>query len=143
MYMAFPVYSTHHPPSPNKQTHSLRWFLAWVRRRHGEARAAALWREMGEICVKTVLSILPTLVRDYNALFGPDAKEVGGGAAAAAGVWGSRAFELLGFDIMVDQALKPWLIEVNTLPRQVPASGRTAAECLGRAHRFQTQTKQT
>jgi hypothetical protein len=30
---------------------------------------------------------------------------------------GSRCFEVLGFDIMIDHALKPWIIEVNHLPR--------------------------
>lgn len=32
---------------------------------------------------------------------------------------GSRCFEVLGFDIMIDNNLKPWLIEVNHLPRFV------------------------
>jgi len=31
-------------------------------------------------------------------------------------VGGSRCVEILGFDLMVDEALKPWLIEVNHLP---------------------------
>lgn len=30
---------------------------------------------------------------------------------------GSRCFEVLGFDIMIDHTLKPWIIEVNHLPR--------------------------
>jgi len=32
-------------------------------------------------------------------------------------VRGSRSFAILGFDIMIDKNIKPWLIEVNTLPR--------------------------
>ena len=51
---------------------SLKWFLRWVAQRYGEAAAERLWQEMGELCVKTVLSILPTLVRDYTSLFGED-----------------------------------------------------------------------
>lgn len=30
---------------------------------------------------------------------------------------GSRCFEVLGFDVMIDSKLKPWIIEVNHLPR--------------------------
>ena len=31
-------------------------------------------------------------------------------------VRGSRAFEILGFDIMIDDELRPWLLEVNVSP---------------------------
>lgn len=94
---------------------SLKWFLKWVGQRYGEAAAERLWQQIGELCVKTVLSIEPTLVRDYKALFGEDS---GGefSSSPSSSVRGSRAFEILGFDILIDHALKPWLIEVNTLP---------------------------
>ena len=197
---------------------SLHWLLEWVASQRGRARAGALWRTIGSACVKTLISILPTLHREYLSAFGPDSRGTpvdrkfgndggasltrdgcktetsppksrknlsrreegvigssqgqtsavgsdesygakhhgsvsstqqetetarvkglvgdrsarvncsyspdGGGNSASVGarggehgaVDGSRCVEILGFDFMVDEALKPWLIEVNHLP---------------------------
>lgn len=183
---------------------SLRWLLEWVAKERGQERADALWRRMCGACVKTLISILPTLSREYIQTFGPDkgvgdattqpsgrardsvdsavrddrGKEALGGFPREGGigggcqyppsgdnpaselrrdvsnestnsdrtepqaaaerveqqepgessgtpngdgqnggvVGGSRCVEILGFDFMIDAALKPWLIEVNHLP---------------------------
>ena len=48
---------------------SLRWFMEWVAGERGEEAAAGLWQRMGALCVKVVLSILPTLQREYGETF--------------------------------------------------------------------------
>ncbi|KAJ1461466.1 tubulin-tyrosine ligase family-domain-containing protein [Pelagophyceae sp. CCMP2097] len=166
---------------------SLKWFMAMIAQEKGQAKADALWRRMGSMCTKVIISILPTLVREYDHTFfrdsgghdpegrkksgrragAPPAKsdddaddgaapqsapssapsssrprsasdadgseaadaessssEEDSEAAAAAfaakarqrKVEGSRCFEVLGIDIMMDHALKPWLVEINHLP---------------------------
>ena len=111
---------------------SVSWLLSWLRSKHGDDVVDRLWCRIGDICVKTVLSILPTLVSEYRATFGtgvtPAENGAGGGAGSAAepsqrhgepndgGVEGSRCFEILGFDVMLDDKLRPHLIEVNHLP---------------------------
>lgn len=83
---------------------SVSWLLSWLRSQHGDEVVDRLWTNIGDICVKTVLSILPTLVAEYRATFGEDQDQH------------SRCFEILGMDIMLDYKLQPYLIEVNHLP---------------------------
>lgn len=109
---------------------SVSWLLSWLRMEHGDEVVDRLWCSIGDICVKTILSILPTLVSEYRATFDPASVAGRGEDREAenessteqqqlhqnAGVKGSRCFEILGFDIMLDDKLKPHLIEVNHLP---------------------------
>ncbi|CAM9817284.1 unnamed protein product, partial [Hapterophycus canaliculatus] len=52
---------------------SLRWLLGWIAsERGGQEKADVLWRKMGEAIIKTLISVLPTLHREYLHTFGPD-----------------------------------------------------------------------
>jgi tubulin polyglutamylase TTLL2 len=51
-----------------------------------------LWERIRCMCILTLLPVVPDI--SYSP----------------------RCFELFGFDIMLDDALKPWLIEVNASP---------------------------
>lgn len=55
------------------------------------------------IVIKTLISIQPKLLHTYNVLQ-PRSKEH------------DMCFEILGFDIFIDENIKPWLIEVNHMP---------------------------
>eukprot|EP00633_Aureoumbra_lagunensis_P003975 CAMPEP_0197318412 /NCGR_PEP_ID=MMETSP0891-20130614/50936_1 /TAXON_ID=44058 ORGANISM="Aureoumbra lagunensis, Strain CCMP1510" /NCGR_SAMPLE_ID=MMETSP0891 /ASSEMBLY_ACC=CAM_ASM_000534 /LENGTH=504 /DNA_ID=CAMNT_0042808861 /DNA_START=872 /DNA_END=2390 /DNA_ORIENTATION=+ len=57
--------------------------------------------------VKTVLSILPALQREYHSLFPCQQQNTKNN---------SHCFEILGFDVIIDHALRPWLVEINHLP---------------------------
>lgn len=52
---------------------SLRWLLGWIAaERGGQDKADALWRRMGGAIVKTLVSVMPTLHREYLNTFGAD-----------------------------------------------------------------------
>ncbi|KAL3805628.1 hypothetical protein HJC23_005872 [Cyclotella cryptica] len=91
---------------------SISWLLSWLSEERSEVEANAMWSKIGDICVMTVLSILPTLQREYINIWTeqPDTSSTDDKLSR------SQCFEILGFDIMVDTTLRPYLIEVNHLP---------------------------
>ncbi|KAL7476781.1 hypothetical protein ACHAW6_002615, partial [Cyclotella cf. meneghiniana] len=91
---------------------SISWLLSWLSEERSEDEAKALWSKIGDICVMTLLSILPTLQREYANVW-TEKKDT---SPADEKLGQSQCFEILGFDIMVDSTLRPYLIEVNHLP---------------------------
>ncbi|KAJ8382824.1 hypothetical protein SKAU_G00036020 [Synaphobranchus kaupii] len=73
-----------------------KWQLLQLRRfltaRHGGEAVETLFAEMDNIFIRSLQSVQKVIIND------------------------KRCFELYGYDIILDQSLKPWLIEVNASP---------------------------
>lgn len=78
------------------------WLSGWLHANHGAERTQGLWRSICDLCVKTLLAVLPIVRREYREIFSEAGR--------------SRCFQILGVDIMIDRKLKPWLVECNIMP---------------------------
>ncbi|XP_033124025.1 tubulin polyglutamylase ttll6-like [Anneissia japonica] len=62
-----------------------------------------IWTDMEDVIIKTLISAHPILKHNYRTCFPNHVKDSG-------------CFEILGFDVMLDKKLKPWVLEVNHSP---------------------------
>eukprot|EP00644_Phytophthora_capsici_P005862 jgi/Phyca11/98253/e_gw1.2.1404.1 len=84
---------------------SLKWFFAWLKEIFPSEKIDTLWDQIGDICLKAILSVQPTLAQEYRSTFTNNSS-----------IRPSCSFALLGMDVLIDEQLKPWLLEVNHLP---------------------------
>ncbi|XP_032375624.1 putative tubulin polyglutamylase TTLL9 isoform X2 [Etheostoma spectabile] len=79
-----------------------KWQMQQLRRyltaKHGRETVETLFTEMDSIFVRSLQSVQKVIINDKHC------------------------FELYGYDILLDQNLKPWLIEVNASPSHTPSS---------------------
>ncbi|KAG6610866.1 Tubulin-tyrosine ligase family [Phytophthora cinnamomi] len=69
--------------------HSLKMFLI---SKHGQEAVDRLFHSIQSLITRSLLAVQPTIIQDRHC------------------------FELYGYDVLIDSALKPWLIEVNASP---------------------------
>ena len=62
-----------------------------------------VWKEIKDVIIKTVIAVRPKLVQHYMS-------------GQSDNFENSLAFEILGFDVMLDEDLNATLIEVNHAP---------------------------
>lgn len=80
---------------------NFKFFNGWLESNGHSSKL--FWKRTGNVIAKTILAAQPQLANVYDSCF-PIANE------------GYTCFEVLGFDILVDENLFPWLLEVNHTP---------------------------
>ena len=104
--------------SVNRQQHRIQrakeWtvqqLLSWLRKQYTQADVTTLWSAIKQLVYRTVQCMPPPTKAPAKS-----------------------TFELFGFDVLIDEGLRPWLLEVNSQPH-LGSSGRAKGRVYSAEH---------
>ncbi len=78
-------------------------FNEYMEQAIGKDELRKVWMRIHDVLIKSILVAAPVMQQAYKTLYPRDGL-------------GAHCFQFLGFDIMLDSDLRPWLIEINRNP---------------------------
>jgi len=72
-----------------------------------------MMHKIEQLIIKTLITVQPSLKHYLNI---PNKAQYAFDGDLALNNINSMCFEILGFDVLIDEKLKPWLIEINHAP---------------------------